>query len=357
MPTQDEIIASMMGAALGPPPAKAAAPAAVAAPAAQAAPPKADPMPTPAEKAAGKSAPTDAAQEPAINFIDIDEGDGKKRQMTADQVGSTLRRYSDLNYRWQTEHAPMKPVLGVVKEMIDHAKSKGHEAKPEEVADLVKAAIAAYLKNPQMGNNPDDGKQKPATKTTAQPPMSGDDEGFSAWERDNAVKLPPGYREQGTALKDMQAMMGQMIQLMQRGMQEGGAAGAALQNAELTKQQGQQMQVAAARTAIENNIKGAMAQNGIQPEPAAQQDFFLFAMQRGYSPEDFIDPQLTATVAADYKANKDAPEIERLRGVAQRRQAFTGSMEGAPGGAAAPVAGDPTFNKMLGTALSQRGMA
>ena len=62
----------------------------------------------------------------------------------------------------------------------------------------------------------------------------------------------------------------------------------------------------------------------------SEQEFMQFAYSRGYTVEDFIDPELTMTVAQDFKANQDAPELERLRGITQKRQAFTGNSSGTP---------------------------
>jgi hypothetical protein len=67
---------------------------------------------------------------------------------------------------------------------------------------------------------------------------------------------------------------------------------------------------------------------------------------------------MASTVVNDYKANKDAPEIQRLRAIAQKRAAFTGNVEGAPGAGAAgaPAAGgvDPGFGKLVDRAFAQR---
>ena len=73
----------------------------------------------------------------------------------------------------------------------------------------------------------------------------------------------------------------------------------------------------------------------------------MFAGERGYSVEDFIDPKLTEQVVQDFKAVKDTPEFERLKGINSRRQSFTGVLTpgaGANGAAApAPVNKDADF--------------
>ena len=109
---------------------------------------------------------------------------------------------------------------------------------------------------------------------------------------------------------------------------------------------------------VSNNLTQAFAQNGLQTDPETRADFRMFAAQRGYDFPDFMDPQMAATVAADYKANKDAPEVARLREMAKKRQAFTGQVEGAPGAAGAGVApaGDPMLANMISSAMGKRNM-
>ena len=51
----------------------------------------------------------------------------------------------------------------------------------------------------------------------------------------------------------------------------------------------------------------------------------MFAAERGYTMEDFADPQLTIKVMTDYKNNKSSPEMARLE-IMGKRQAFTGSV-------------------------------
>jgi hypothetical protein len=77
--------------------------------------------------------------------------------------------------------------------------------------------------------------------------------------------------------------------------------------------------------------------------------------------EDFVDPQLTIKVMTDFKNNMDSPEMERMRAIAQRRQAYTGSMGSTPsaGSNAEAGAGDGgnTFDKLATMAMQKKGMA
>jgi hypothetical protein len=160
----------------------------------------------------------------------------------------------------------------------------------------------------------------------------------------------------------MAAKMDQMMAMFQQVI-SGGMAGQ-----QATAQAGQTMEAAtsvhadAATKMISNNLNSAFQKAGVPVDDSVRADFRTFAAQRGYDFPDFMSPELTQTVVADFKANKDAPEMQRLLDVARRRQAFTGSVEGAPGaggaggGAPAGVAADPMFQAMTNTAMQGRNM-
>jgi hypothetical protein len=84
----------------------------------------------------------------------------------------------------------------------------------------------------------------------------------------------------------------------------------------------------------------------------------MFAAERGFTMEDFVDPQMTIRVMQDFKNNMDSPEMERMRAIAQRRQAFTGSLGSTP--AAAPSnaepAGESTFDSLASKIMSRKGI-
>lgn len=320
------------------------------------APPKASAEPTQQEKGAAKVAPKEAEGEPSFEFIELDDGEGGKRQMTTAQIKSTLDRYSQLNHRWQNEVAPMKPVMEVMKQLMGAAKANGHDAKPDELAELVQAAVRAYVSNPQMGGDSKKADAKPEDGGAKAPMGDADDDVLSEWEKTNAVKLPPGYKEQLGSLKGMQATMQQMMQMMQQLAQGKNVGENALAEAGQQQQVAHKAQMSAAQMAVKTNVQTAMQGAGLKPEDL--RDFQAFAQARGYSPEDFIDPELTATVVQDFSANRQAPEIARLREMQQRRQAFTGNVAGAPGGAApaAPAAADPMLAQLITGAMGQRNM-
>jgi hypothetical protein len=358
-PQDQALIAQLSGQQLGAPPA-AAAPAGAMPPEQPASPPvapKANPNPTAQEKAVAAAAPTDAGAEEAIDFIELDDDDGSKRQMTKKQIKSTLDRYRDLNYKWQD----MKPVADIVQQLLSTAEKSGYKGNSKEVAEFIQASVQAYITNPTMGQQKGQKGGQPPQETGGPPkaPMSAPDEGdehLSKWEKENAVSLPPGYRESLSSMKGLGSKVDQIMAMLQGAMQSSNMGVQAQQAGQQAVQQGQQATMSAAQQQIKNNLTQAMMQ--AQIDPSAQQDFMVFAMQRGYTPEDFIDPGLASTVMQDYKANKDAPEINRLREIAARRQAFTGMVEGAPGaGASASApAGDPMLAGMIGSAMRSRNL-
>ena len=349
------MIQAIAAKALGQP-APGAAPAAQA-PQPQQAPqaPKADPAPTSMEKAQAKVAPSDPqTSEAAINFLKI--GD---REYTEDQLKGTMGRYKDLNYKWQTN----KPVMDVISSFQEAAKKAGHDSSPDELAKLVDAAVRAYVKDPTMGGQ----KQATSSKEPAKAAMSGDepeggaedtDAAYESWEKENAVKLPPGFKETASTSKAMSAKMDKMMELFQQVIQGGLAGQQSRDQATQQVTQAQGMQADAATKMISNNLTGAFGKAGVPLDDAARADFRMFAAQRGYDFPDFMDPELASVVVADYKANKDAPEVTRLREMARKRQAFTGMTDGAPGAGGAPAApaGDPMLAEMINTAMGRRNM-
>ncbi len=351
----DQIAAQQLGAAPAPqgqPPVDPAA-----AQAAPPPPPKADPTPTATELATKKGEPKAAEGDSAIQMFEIDDDDGTKRQLTAQQIKSTFGRYKDLNHRHQTEYAPMKPVLNIAQQIMAEAKKNGYDAKPEEIAELVQAALKSHLSNPTMGSTKKGGDVQQGEKGQAQqamsPPAEEGDNALSAWEKEHAVSLPPGYREQQGSMKAMQQQMAEMVNMMKASMLSASSGAQAERAATQATGEATQMQASAATQSIKNNMQQAMSANQIDPQ--AQQDVMIFAMQRGYTPEDFIDAELANTVMADYKANKDAPEINRLREIAKRRQSFTGMVEGTPGSGAGapPAAADPMFQQLVDGAMKR----
>jgi hypothetical protein len=350
------LIAQIAAQKLGPAPQQAPQ---QAAPEAPPPPPKADPAPTNMEKAQAKLAPKDQQKESAdvpVNFLKI--GD---KEYTEDQVKGTMGRYKDLNFKWQNN----KPVLDVLAQFNDAARKSGYEPKPDEVAKLVEAAVKAYVKDPQMGGQ---GKRE-SSQAQGKAPMSnsgeegeagelGDmDKQYEQWEKENAVKLPPGFKETSSTTKAMSQKMDQMMAMFQQIMQGGMAGQNAQEKAQQQVQQAQGMQADAATKMVSNNLMSAFQKVGLPTDPETRADFRAFSAQRGYDFPDFMDPELSATVVADYKANKDAPEMGRFREILKKRQPYTEVGASSGGAASTPqAAGDPMLQQLVGAAMQKRGM-
>tara|TARA_B110000046_G_scaffold10626_1_gene10622 strand:+ start:20954 stop:22006 length:1053 start_codon:yes stop_codon:yes gene_type:complete len=274
--------------------------------------------------------------------VDFGEGQGQ-RDLTPQQIKSTFDRYSSMNYK----NAQYKPVY----DLVDQIMRDNPNLNSKQVADQMNNIYKAQTSNPTMGNT--EGKQSGDMK--ADP--SDLDSSLQKWEQENAASLPPGYKEmiQG-GQQGMQQMQQELARtqamIRQMAAQNQGVADAA--KAQVQNSTGQQVETV--RRQIANNLD--RVQQGLQLPAEKAQDFMVFAAERGYTLEDFADPQLTANVMSDFKNNMDSPEMERMRGIAQRRQAFTGSLGSTPGGGsneASPV-GDSTFDKFTQAAMAKKGM-
>jgi len=143
-----------------------------------------------------------------------------------------------------------------------------------------------------------------------------------------------------------QAMIRQMA------AQNQGVADAAKQSMDNSTGQ----KIDAVRQQIANNLD--RVQQGLKIPSEKANDFMVFAAERGYTLEDFVDPNLVARVMTDFRNNMDSPEMERMRGIAQRRQAFTGSLGSTPsGGATETPAEESTFDKFTSQAMARKGLA
>lgn len=334
----DAIAARQMGVA----PAAAAAPAPAAPPAPPPQPPKEQQKDTAQDKAAAAGSPKDegdAMQAEAVMY-EVDFGDGKKRKLTPEQIRATYDRYAAMNY----EHSQLKPVIETAKALMGHFK-----------ADPIQFAQAMIEQAKKGGSGPTtfgDTSRQNGPETTAQSPEAMDFETrMKKWEEDNAASLPPGYREMMMQQRQMQQMFMQSQAMMQQVL--AGQKGVA-DAARATNQSATQQRVQAVQQQINNNLDRAQMQ--LQLPDAAAEDFLIFAAERGHNYEDFIDPEHTIRVMSDFKNTMASPEMERLRAMAQRRQAFTGSLGVTPmgGNAAAAPQGNSTFDKLTSAAMAKR---
>lgn len=281
---------------------------------------------------------------------EVDFGDGNKRNLTPQQIKSTFERYSSLNYK----NAQYKPVMDIVEQVM--RENPGMTSK--QLAEQMQAAYKAQQSNPTMGNTEGE-KSGDYNKTKAE--QSGDLEAMlTKWEEDNAASLPPGYKDMLVGgqqnMAQMQQQLAQTQQMLQQVLaQSQGVADAARQG----MQQGQQQQVDSVRQQIGNNID--RVQQALQLPDDKAEDFMVFAAERGFTLEDFVDPQLTVRVMQDFKNQMDSPEMERMRQIAQRRQAYTGSLGSTPSASTAPEAGqqqgESRLDQMAQSIMSRRGMS
>lgn len=275
--------------------------------------PKPQEAPTTAqEKAAEAGSPKTegdkSSQDPVVYKVQM--GDNE-RELTPQQISGTFERYRDLNFK----QAQMKPVTELAEKMM-----KAGNANPEQVAKFMNAAAAAFTKNAKMG------QQRPAQQGVAQPvqPQNGNANisekmatEFKKYEDENAISLPPGYREGLDEIQRMRGMLQQQTAQMAQVLQ------ASKQNAQTgvnAAQQAGQDRAGMVRQAISNNLDSAQQSAGLPDSDAKL--FMAFAGERGYTAEDFADKGLTNKVMEDFKNAKNGPELQRLQDVQQRRQAF-----------------------------------
>lgn len=318
-------------------------------PAAPPAPPKAPDRDTAQDKAAEKGAPKTEADrqgdDPVVYSVDF--GDGKKRDLTPTQIRGTMERYAALNFQNQQ----LAPVHSVIQKLTQ----ANPNLTPKQLAAKLEEVYSAAEKNTTLGHDTDGNE----TGRNAQKPQSAEDisTALTQWEEENAVSLPPGYKELmangGQQMQSMQAQMQQMAQLLQQVVaRAGGTADAARQ----AMGDAQTQQTDAIRQQIANNIDRVQAHLQLPDESA--NDFLMFAAERGFTLEDFVDPQLTVRVMQDFRNNMQSPEMDRLRQIAQRRQAYTGSMGATPAAGGAAGGAEPSsFDQFASSIMAQRGLA
>lgn len=293
-----------------------------------------------ADKATSQGAPqteaTKMGEDPIMYEVPL--RDGTKRKFTPEQIASTLERYSGLNHK----HATMKPVL----ELADRFMRANPNLTPAQLAQSVEQMVNGQRQQPspqaQGQQQGQQGKQSNAQIS---------DEMYTKWEEDNASTLPPGYRDMMTAQGNINNQMAQLVQMI-RGVMANtqGVADAA----RMAQGQNQQQQGDAYRRQIANNVDRAQQQ--LQLPDQAAEDFMIFASERGYTMEDFIDPELTLRVMGDFRNTASSPEMDRLREMAKRRQAYTGALAPSPGGGTGAQA-DPateTLDRLVNSAMASK---
>lgn len=282
-----------------------------------------------------------------IDFGDMDkEGNKKKRNLTDQQIKSTFDRYSAMNYK----NAQYKPVQDVIEQIAKANPGMDMQTMAREMLNIYNAQVS----NPTMGNTQGDASGK---DQTGAPPESLAGM-LSKWEDDNAVALPPGYKDMLTTGAGEMQLVKQELAKTQRALQQvlaqsQGVADAAKNQVEKSNTD----KVGAVKQQIANNLDKAQAALKLPDDKA--DDFMLFSAERGFTLEDFIDPNLTIKVMNDFANNMNSPEMDRMKDIASRRQAYTGSLGSTPtsGPAAAPSQTDSTFDKMSAAIMSKKGLS
>ena len=233
------------------------------------------------------------------------------------------------------------------------------------VASILEAALTAYTANPTIGNkgqqaptNPQQGRTNTPIETqTGTVDPNNIENALAQWEQQNAVSLPPMYKDAIAKTGNLEQQIAALTQTVQQ-LSQAGAQTA--QTAQQQLQQAQQANSDAGKQKLVNNLQAIQMEFQLPDE--AEQDFMHFVQGRGYDVWELMDLNLAKTLAQDFKNNQQAPDLERFRQMAERRQAFTGNLSPSAGAGAAntppPGAADPMadINAMTDTIMKQRNM-
>lgn len=291
--------------------------------------------PTPQEQATSQVAPkTEGTQSKADPFEFFDAGNGKV--YTPEQLRGITSRYSDMNYKHQTEIAPNAKSINFLNQLRQQAAAEGHTLDDDQMASMLEAALTAFASNPVIGNK---GQQAPNNGNPArqdvpvqtQTGTATDIEAqLSQWEQQNAVSLPPMYKDAIAKTGSLEQQIAQLTAMVQGLTKQGNQIAT---DAEGKLKQAQQANSDAGKQQIINNLN--RIQTEFQFPDEAEQDFMAFVQGRGYDVWELMDLTLARTLATDFKNNQQAPDLERFRQMAQKRQAFTGNLSPSPGNAPA----------------------
>lgn len=306
---------------------------------------KSEAKPTVEEKVQETASPKTEGDKTAVEGViyEVEFAEGDKRKLNNNQIKSTFERYGKLN----AEHAAVKPAMELVKNLM---KEKGMDATG--IKDFLENATKAFESNPQMGNVDGEKQSKPQTEdkmaVASNITPKEVEEMFTKYEEENSISLPPAYREQMAETANLKAQIADQNKMIQQLVEasKGMATASAQQVEQADAAGGKQIQ-----QQIAMNLNSAQQQLNL-PDDAAN-DFMTYASERGYTMEDFVDPDLTMKVVQDFNNERNTPEMARLRDIASRRSAVTGSLGSSPNaGMASEAAPDPNA-EILGR-LSQR---
>ena len=321
------------------------------------------PKPTAQEQATAQVSPkTEGTQSKAEPFEFFDAGNGKV--YTPEQLRGITSRYSDMNYKHQTEFAPNAKSVNFLNQLRAQAAAEGHTLDDDQMSQMLEAALTAFASNPVIGNK---GQQAPTNGNPARQDVPVQTQTGTAtdmeaqlqqWEQQNAVSLPPMYKDAIAKTGSLEQQIAQLTQMVQ-GLTKQGTQIAT--DAEGKLKQAQQANSDAGRQQVVNNLN--RIQTEFQFPDEAEQDFMAFVQGRGYDVWELMDYNLAKTLATDFKNNQQAPDLERFRAMAQKRQAFTGNLAPSPGNAPAaqtpPTAAESdqqVIDGMVDTIMEKRFM-
>ena len=155
-----------------------------------------------------------------------------------------------LNYKHQTEVAPMQPILDFAKAIQSQVAAEGVQANPNDIVQFLAAASQAYMKNPTMGG------QKDPTPDTQCIPLGEIEKDMAQWEEENAITLPPKYKEAAQMMQNLQNENQEIKKLLQQVSQN---AQGLQQGAQSNLQNAQQAQDMGMRQLAANNLDQAQA--------------------------------------------------------------------------------------------------
>ena len=303
---QDELVDALASKAMGVEPQAPATPPVTAAPSAEVQ--DKDAPTTDEEKAMAEASPDTEADKMGADPITYNVGG---RELTEKQIASTMDRYKALNY----QNARYKPAMEVIKQL---------ESKYQTTPDELAKAIVQLAESPSVAKAA--AAQMGAEEPNADQPSANKDDLYKAWEDENSASLPPGYADIGPTMQNL-ARMNMETQEMLRAVlahSDGAVKAAAQANAE--SQQREQVNI---QRAISNNLDRVQQMFSMSEEQAG--DFVAFAEDRGYTTEDFIDPELLVNVVRDFRNSTNEGELAQLRSQRERRQAISGSIGSSPG--------------------------
>ena len=320
---------------------------------------KQEDKPTEVEKAQEAVSPkteADNSMDESVTMIKVDFGNGDVRDLSSNQIKETFNRYKDANYKLM-QNKPMQPAMDFIQSIVNGASKNGQQVSAEDVVQFLQAASQAYIKNPTMGAQKDPTPDRQGTPVTNMANLETEfEDQIKRWEEENAVSLPPMFRE---GFKTIQALQNDNANMRQTMNQFLASAGQINQDAAQTAVAAEQQAQDAYRQTAANNLNEIQAKYKL-PD-AESDDFFTFAYERGFTQEDFIDIGLVDKIMGDYVAVKGTPEMERLREMAKKRVAYTGNVTATPGSASAGgVKSDPNMdfiNKVAEDAMKKRNMA